>query len=218
MKLHPSTIHLFLSVSIPTLLSQAAAVDTRPNFVVFQPDDLQFYEDWSPPPHLSGEPEHYFPAGSGLPNMNFLRDNGRAMKQAYTASPKCGTSRYSTMTGRYASRSSYGRIRNRNQGEDIPIVSIPKAKLHDVSSVTDGQDCSLNNLANVFKDDGYRTGVVGKWHLTDTDASTYTYADLQTSIRDCGFDFAEAIYKHNVDSWATDDSLVRSSRSPNGFE
>eukprot|EP00536_Pseudo-nitzschia_multiseries_P014112 jgi/Psemu1/291259/fgenesh1_pg.659_\ len=61
-------------------------------------------------------------------------------------------------------------------------VVIPNTKLEDVPGW--GNDCSEDNLAAVLRRHGYATGVV----------------------RACGFDFAEAIYKENLDagnSWTT---------------
>ncbi len=103
------------------------------------------------------------------------------------------------MTGRYASRSSHGR--DEEAGEDVADVTIPTTKLEDFDTVPDGDDCSAHNLAAVFKANQYRTGVVGKWHLTSTTQNSYTYEGIQDSIRECGFDFAESIYPENMDSY-----------------
>ena len=101
--------------------------------------------------------------------MNFLRSNGLEMARAYTASPKCGTSRYSTLTGRYPSRSSYGR--EINIGQTVSNAVIKYVKLQD-EPIVDGQDCSRGNLAALLGSDGYRTGMVGKWHLTNVNRRT----------------------------------------------
>ena len=128
-----------------------------PNFIVIQPDDLEFFQRWDPPPHVrDGFGGTAFPA-SGLPNIDSLRSNGLTMTQAYTASAMCGTSRYSTMTGRYPSRSSAGRKANTNLV--VGEVTIPTTKLQDETSVMDGEDCTKYNIAALLKDsDKYKTG------------------------------------------------------------
>lgn len=209
--MNPNSAVILALLAADCFISIVSAEDTRPNFIIMQPDDLQFYEEWGPPAHFNGEPEHHYPANSDLPWMNYLRDNGLTMMQAYTASPKCGTSRYSTITGRYPARSSYGRnsaINNFDStGEyiDVSPVTIPSTKLQDVA-VDDGDDCSTGNLAALLKGEGYRTGVTGKWHLLNTNRRD-DYQGIQQQVRDCGFDFVEALYKDNISSWATEDGF-----------
>lgn len=60
------------------------AAQNRPNFIVLQPDDLRFFEEWTPPPHFPrrGQVET-FPQ-NGLPNIEALRSNGVQMTEAYT--------------------------------------------------------------------------------------------------------------------------------------
>jgi len=142
--------------------SVISAQTKRPNFIICQPDDLRFFEEWTPPPHVpifSEAQIEVYPEKNGLPNINRLRRNGIQMMQAYTASPMCGTSRYSTLTGRYPSRSAVNRWNNHD--DDRAQVKIPNTKLLDVSAkkIPHGKDCSENNLAVVLKKHGYRTGV-----------------------------------------------------------
>ena len=118
------------------------------------------------------------------------------MKSAYAASTMCGTSRYSTITGRYPSRSSYGRVWD--QYSFVRDVKIPRTKLEDARGVNDPNDCSENNIAALLQRNGYHTGTVGKWHLTSDDGGSYSYTRIQNDIKNCGFDFAEAIYKENM--------------------
>lgn len=165
--------------------------DTQPNVIIIQPDDLPFFDAWGPPPNnpsLSGQTVE-FPGGNSLPNIERLRLNGIQLNQAYAASSACGTSRFSTLTGKYPSRAASSRS---DTNRSLATVTIPKTKLIDVEGY--GNDCTEENLAVAMKNGGYRTGVVGKWHLFPTDPGTYTYESVQEEIRKCGFDFAEAIY------------------------
>jgi len=178
----------------------------KPNFIIMQPDDLEFFEAWTPPAHFGDEKKYTvdYPEFSDLKNMNFLRENGVQMKQAYAASPVCGTSRYSTITGRFPSRSSNGRAQE--SGETIRNVQIPNTKLHDRRTAEDGKDCSDNNLAAVFRNNNYNTGVVGKWHLSKIPNTTLDYPALQTTIQQCGFNYTEGLYPENLEGgWQIDE-------------
>lgn len=56
-------------------------VRKKPNFIVFQPDDLQFLERWTPQPHNDEWPVIAF--GPKLPNIERLRTQGVQMMEAY---------------------------------------------------------------------------------------------------------------------------------------
>jgi choline-sulfatase len=202
--------------------TSATTTQRRPRgIIVLQADDLHFDERWTPAVHFAdGE----VPLQVDLPHLNRLRRNGIQLLRAYASSPMCGTSRYTTITGRYASRAASSRVYNHreNNNNDISYVKILTTKLADYDNtdedtgVDDGLDCSRHNLAQVLRRHGYRTGVVGKWHLgvtTDSDSTTstssttsstttttssYNYEAVQADIKTCGFDTAEAIYHENL--------------------
>ena len=216
-------------VSFAEAATIPSSIQQRPNIIVIQPDDHLFLEEWNPPArfeHQTNPPssltsilsstiseESYL---SPVPNINRIRNHGLEMTNAYAASSMCGTSRYSTLTGRLPSRSAYGRqidqnnwnyFNNGKNDDDFTSsflreVVIPKTKLEDVWGVQDGNDCTSNNLAAILQQNGYSTGVVGKWHLEETegeDGALYDhYPWVQDKVRNCGFDFAEAIYRENL--------------------
>jgi len=189
------------SVVVTTLLlfSTNHGVCSLPNIIVMQPDDMEFYDDWSPPPNNPKVPnkKNNFPAGWQLPNIDKLRTNGLWMKQAYAASPMCGTSRYSTLTGRYPARSASSRNINTIKGEDVAYVTIPTTKLTDDDGLN---DCSEDNLAAVLQASGlYRTGMFGKWHLSKFNEGQFTYAGAQTTVEGCGFDKVDGLYVNNLE-------------------
>jgi arylsulfatase A-like enzyme len=79
---------------------------------------MPWLENWGDAGHYKArdsESHVTVPAVDVLPNVERLCANGLQMTaQAYTAaSTMCGTSRYSAITRRYPSRSSYGREGNR---------------------------------------------------------------------------------------------------------
>lgn len=137
----------------------------RPNIIIMQPDDLQFFDEWTPPPNNPSDLglQIKFP-DYGLPNIDSLRLNGLQMMQAYTASPMCGTSRYSTITGKYPSRAASSRVSAKYYGyEDIPAsVTIPTTKLQDHDGIN---DCSEDNVAAQFQSNGYSTAMIGEFVL-----------------------------------------------------
>lgn len=189
---------VIITIAALAVAEIAGAVQAQPNFIVIQPDDHYFFEEWDPPGQFDGGDslKQFPPNSNGLPNINRIRHDGIEMKSAYAASTMCGTSRYSTITGRYPSRSSYGRAWD--VSSDLRDVKIPRTKLEDVEGVNDPNDCSENNIAALLKRNGYQTGVVGKWHLTSDDGGSYSYSRIRNDIKGCGFDFAEAIYKENL--------------------
>ncbi|KAL7545550.1 hypothetical protein ACHAWF_008901 [Thalassiosira exigua] len=162
----------------------------RPNVIIMQPDDMPFYDIWkSKPPNNPSTPDKSNPIPNrGIPHVESLRLNGMQMLQAYTASPMCGTSRFATMTSRYASRA----VSN-DEGNSIVAsnIRIPSTKL-------EGDDCTKNNLAVQFRDNGYRTAMIGKWHLSYTDDSTYTYQTAVDTVKECGFNTVEGLYVENL--------------------
>lgn len=156
--------------------------NNRPNIIIMQPDDLVFMDEWGPPPNTPGT-KNEIPS-AGMPHIEALRTGGLQMTQAYAVSPVCGTSRYSTITGKMPSRA--GSVRAKNEGEDPAVVTIPTTKLRDTANQ---KDCSSENLAAAFSDADYATAMVGKWHLSKIDTSTYTYDSAVDTVKQCGFDF-----------------------------
>ena len=176
-----------MGVFLSMIPSGAAA--TGPNIIIMQPDDLKFFDAWGTPPN---NPEcaapKDLPASNGLPNIERLRTQGLQMMQAYTTSPMCGTSRFSTLTGRYPSRSAYNRDWALWLNADIANVVIPMTKLVDYPGDT-LNDCSQNNMAATFQSNGYRTGMFGEYgtHTSNVHTSSNTgmtgYTIHSTRIR-----------------------------------
>ena len=166
----------------------AGVTDTRrPNVLVIQPDDLPHYDAWNRPPNSRFYPDFEVPfPGYGLPNLERLRNGGVELTQAYTTSAMCGTSRWSTITGRYPSRA------RSNAGKRYNSVIIPRTKLEDA-------DCKSDNIAVQFRDNGgYRTSMFGKWHLSSVDYANYTYDYAKSLVNECGFEHVSGLYPENL--------------------
>jgi len=90
------------------------------------------------------------PFGSKLnrtPNLNRMAEEGRKLTCFYAA-PVCSPSRASLMTGCYPKRVL-----------PIPHVLFPGNAV--------GLDPSEITIAELLKEQGYQTGIIGKWHLGD---------------------------------------------------
>ena len=81
---------------------------------------------------------------SQTPVLDELARSGICLSQHYTASPVCNPSRASLLTGRYAHRTGSIDAYDHLGGERLSVRE--------------------RTIADVFKNAGYATGLVGKWH------------------------------------------------------
>jgi uncharacterized sulfatase len=79
------------------------------------------------------------------PRLDRLASEGVKLTSFYASAPVCSASRYSLLTGRYA-------VRGGINGALMP-------------ESTNGLGAGETTIADVLKAAGYRTGMVGKWHL-----------------------------------------------------
>ena len=100
------------------------------------------------------------------PNIDRLAQQGMRFTQAYAAAPVCSPYRAALLTGQYPARTGIIDYLRPNSANALPT-----------SHVT---------LAEMLQENGYATGMVGKWHLTG-----YHYHDAEFEIKpaDHGFDF-----------------------------
>ena len=77
-----------------------------------------------------------------MPHFNGLARDGMRFTDAHAPGPLCHLSRYGLMTGRYPFRASPGQWRSK------PTIAENRV-----------------TIASLLKDSGYRTAMVGKWHL-----------------------------------------------------
>lgn len=209
-------------------LVQAGLADSRPNIVVFFTDDLDFDEtprslyDLEHFPSHTGMKEHGFyadqrpmfdkPQGDFfentdmiMPHLEKLAEQGAIMNRFYITSPICTPSRYSMLTGRFASRS-IGFQQKQPAGKPASI---------DWSA---NLNASENTLPKELQKCGYFTGMVGKWHngngagaynaelrkmkISDPDANEKVKEaqriECETMCKEQGFDYAASLYMGNV--------------------
>ncbi|MCD6051545.1 MAG: N-acetylgalactosamine-6-sulfatase [Verrucomicrobia bacterium] len=116
----------------------AHAAERRPNVIVLLADDLGYSE-------LGCQGN----AGVLTPNIDSLARNGVRFTQGYVSAPFCCPSRAGLMTGRYQTR--FGHELNVvGKGNLDPSIGLPLTE---------------RAMAEHLKAAGYRTGLVGKWHL-----------------------------------------------------
>lgn len=134
--------HFFVFVAF--ICAACALWDARPpNIVVFLIDDL----GWT-------DTGVYGSTFYETPNIDRLAAEGARFTQFYTASPVCSPTRASIMTGKHPARLN---ITNWIGGEQSgPLLQAEYERQLPLREVTIGE---------AFKEAGYATGYIGKWHL-----------------------------------------------------
>jgi len=210
----------------------AEAAETRPNVVMLFIDDLNFSDvkdvydlEKFPAQWRYGHKDPYAqPAKKSpvviSPNMDKLAQNSIIFDRFYVTSSVCTPSRYSLLTGQYASQSYTLAKYKMAPGQKVKPVSF-NTHIHR----------DQYTLPEMFKSAGYTTGLVGKLHAHDTNAkeiiATYTkyrpmkkltkeaLAEIKGNYerfvegvrRDYPWDFAERIYCDNADASYTPQQL-----------
>jgi arylsulfatase A len=137
-----------------------AAAPAKPNIVLILADDLG-----------SGDIRRYFPeARVRTPRMDQLAAEGVRFTDAHSPSSVCTPTRYGLLTGRYCWRT---RLKRGVLNGESPSLIEP----------------GRTTLASMLKQQGYRTGGFGKWHLGLGNAEKTDYTqELTPGPLDFGFD------------------------------
>ncbi|XP_028415082.1 arylsulfatase E-like [Dendronephthya gigantea] len=134
-----STSKLFCSFLFASVLCNVEA--GRPNFVVFIVDDLGI-----------GDIGCFGNDTIKTPNIDSIASQGVRLNHNLAPYSMCTPSRAATLTGRYAVRSGFAA----GPG-DVRVIS--------ELAMSGGLPANEITLAEILRDDGYRTGLIGKWHL-----------------------------------------------------
>ncbi len=140
------------------------------------------------------------------PNVDRIAREGVLFNNAYVATAVCTPSRYTCLTGRYASRCTSPNFLKPN----------PPGTQSNIGWNTALEEGGWN-AGRALKAGGYATGVVGKWHVAgpipgiqkyspDADMADPAIARILAgnqellceSARACGFDYAASMYSGNL--------------------
>ena len=127
-----------------TACFQKGAQKQRPNIILLYTDDQA---DWTT--GVSGNGQAH------TPHIDRLAHEGMYFKNAFVTTPVCSPARTTLMTSQYASE--YG---------ILDFIPQPGHKLYDPDKPV-GLDTASITFAEVLQKSGYKTGLIGKWHLGD---------------------------------------------------
>ncbi len=161
-----------LFFALVSLISCSTEKTNHPNIIIILADDMGY-----------GDVQAFNPMSEiPTPNLNKLSEEGMMFMDAHTPSSICTPTRYGLLTGRYCWRSSLKR--GVLKGYDAPLIEEDRL-----------------TIADYLKEKGYKTGIVGKWHLglgfqknlAGINGSETTFdltQPLQSSPNNNGFDYS----------------------------
>jgi len=171
---------------------------SQPNFIFIITDDMYPWQ------------MNFMPEGAGnnyTPNFDRLSSEGTIMRGQYVSSTVCTPSRYSCMTGRYASRSQ----------DPAFLRETKKRGQSHVQWNTFADPTKEKTIAHHLRAAGYRTGFVGKDHVITTpdrhhlglsadindpkvlSKMKHNKAASEAAFKRAGFEFVERVYHNNPD-------------------
>lgn len=118
----------------------SSAPNERPNFVIILADDLGYAD-------IGAYGGDRYPT----PHLNALARSGMRFTDFHANAPVCSPTRAALLTGRYQQRA----------GIDEVVLADPKLGMRDTHGLSPGEV----TFAMLLKQDGYRTALMGKWHL-----------------------------------------------------
>jgi len=160
------------------------AAESPPNVVLIFVDDLGY-----------GDVGCYGATKVQTPNIDRLAREGRRFTDAHSASAVCTPSRYALLTGEYPLRANGG------QGVWGPLRTT-SGLIIDTNTLTIGK---------AFKNKGYATACLGKWHLGFKQGRNDWQVPLRPGPQDVGFDHYFGVPLVNSGSpyvYVEDDSIV----------
>tara|TARA_R110002049_G_scaffold28018_4_gene96613 strand:+ start:18045 stop:19622 length:1578 start_codon:yes stop_codon:yes gene_type:complete len=145
-----------------TAMAQESIVSSKPNVVFILVDDLGY-----------GDLGCYGATKVKTPNIDKLANDGKMFTDAHSASAVCTPSRYALLTGQYPFRANNGAGIWGPAPITSPLLIAPKTF----------------TIADVFKNSGYATAAIGKWHLGFGEGENNWQEPLRPGPQDLGFDY-----------------------------
>jgi arylsulfatase A-like enzyme len=124
----------------------------KPNFIIFFTDDMGF-----------ADISCYGAKNVRTPNIDSISDNGVKMNCFYSSSPVCSPSRAGLLTGRYPLRMFIPHVFFPKRSLISKFVKIVLRGSHGVKGLLEDEI----TIAEVLNEAGYKSGLIGKWHLGD---------------------------------------------------
>ena len=151
------TISSFIAALSCAGVGNAAPAD-RPNVIIFLVDDMGWMDS-----SLYGSTFYKTPA------MERLAKSSIRFTNAYSAAPLCSPSRASIMSGQYPVRhgmtSAIGHLAIAENDPLYDYEKVPDTSEFLLPASTKFLAPEQYTLGEAFRDAGYRTGFVGKWHM-----------------------------------------------------
>ena len=129
-----------------TLLVAQSEAQNNPNIILILADDLGCAQ-------VGAYGSNYY----NTPNIDQLAINGMKFTNAYTAAAICSPTRASIMTGKYPARLHLTNFIPGANKNDAPLSQPDWQKHLPLEEFT---------LGEAFKENGYKTALIGKWHLS----------------------------------------------------
>lgn len=144
--------------------NQLTAQDKRPNIVLIFIDDMGWKDAG-----FTGSDFYQ------TPNLNALAKEGMVFNNAYAAAGNCAPSRASLISGQYTPRHGIYAVGTTDRGPANKMQLVPVPNTTKLAQ-------SVYTMAEALRDAGYKTGMLGKWHLGKTEGF---------EPQDQGFDFVD---------------------------
>jgi arylsulfatase A-like enzyme len=139
-----SLLALLLHITCLSAANSLPAAEARPNVVFFLVDDLGWMDVGA------NNPDTFYET----PHVDALARDGMRFTNGYAANPVCSPTRFSIMTGKHPSR------------EDVTnFFSGTREGRFKPAPLNDRMPLSEVTLGEAFREGGYRTAFLGKWHL-----------------------------------------------------
>lgn len=161
---------LFICLAYTGIL-QAQEIQKQPNIIFILADDLG-----------RNDLSCYGNQFNETPNIDNLAKSGVKFNQAYAACPVCSPTRASILTGKYPARLQLTNF----VGGDRTDPKSPVLPAHWKQFL----GAEETTIAEILKNAGYATGMVGKWHLGNKDVE---------APWNQGFDYSRVIGKNGLD-------------------